>query len=273
MEVYALVGPSGTGKSHRALLVAQEYGISTLIDDGLLIQGSQIVAGSSAKREMTKLQAVRRAIFVDPVQAQDVREKLKIINPERLLVISTSRKMVARILQQLELPQPAHIILIEDIATREEIAEAREVRRREGKHVIPVPTIEVKKRFPGLLVAPLKVLFPRRVDSRIENVGEKSIVRPTFSYFGKLAIADAAIIMITNKLLEDVPGVRRALRTQINVWENQGVELNIDLQVVYGFELQPVLREVQAVIKEQVQYYTGLNVLRVNVTAKSIAMG
>ena len=150
MEVYALVGPSGTGKSHRALIVAQERGINTLIDDGLLIQDSRIVAGKSAKREPTRLQAVRRAIFVDPEQAREVKEKLAELAPERVLVISTSLKMIRRILERLELPPPAQVIQIEEIASPQEIAHAREVRRREGKHVIPVPTIEVKKKISRL---------------------------------------------------------------------------------------------------------------------------
>lgn len=37
-KVYAFVGPSGTGKSYRAQMVANENGISYIIDDGLLIK-------------------------------------------------------------------------------------------------------------------------------------------------------------------------------------------------------------------------------------------
>jgi ABC-type oligopeptide transport system ATPase subunit len=38
-KVFALVGGSGTGKSFRAKLVAQKYGIDFIIDDGLLDKG------------------------------------------------------------------------------------------------------------------------------------------------------------------------------------------------------------------------------------------
>ena len=51
MDVIALVGPSGTGKSHRALLVANQYKADIIIDDGLLIKDGKIIAGSSAKKE------------------------------------------------------------------------------------------------------------------------------------------------------------------------------------------------------------------------------
>ena len=36
MKVYAFVGPSGTGKSYRAQMVASEKGINFIIDDGLM---------------------------------------------------------------------------------------------------------------------------------------------------------------------------------------------------------------------------------------------
>ena len=66
MEVIALVGPSGTGKSHRALLVAHNNQADAIIDDGLLIKNGKIIAGKSAKREQNKVLAVKRAIFVLP---------------------------------------------------------------------------------------------------------------------------------------------------------------------------------------------------------------
>ena len=50
IKVYAFVGPSGTGKSYRAQMVASEKGINFIIDDGLLVDGNKIVAGESAKK-------------------------------------------------------------------------------------------------------------------------------------------------------------------------------------------------------------------------------
>ena len=119
MEVYALIGSSGTGKSHHAQAVAFREGINIILDDGLLIQGSRIIAGRSAKREPTKLQAVRRAIFMDPAHAEAVKAKLAEIAPERLLVITTSNRMFERIAERLELPQPTKIIAIEKWLARD----------------------------------------------------------------------------------------------------------------------------------------------------------
>ncbi len=49
VRVFALVGGSGTGKSFRAKLVAEKYGIEIIVDDGLLIRDQKILAGRSGK--------------------------------------------------------------------------------------------------------------------------------------------------------------------------------------------------------------------------------
>ena len=50
IRVYAFVGPSGTGKSYRAQMVAGENNIKYIIDDGLLVNDNEVVAGTSAKK-------------------------------------------------------------------------------------------------------------------------------------------------------------------------------------------------------------------------------
>ena len=69
MEVFALVGPSGTGKSHRATIVAHQFEAQAIIDDGLLIQGNRILAGASAKRQPTRIGAIKSALFMDDKHA------------------------------------------------------------------------------------------------------------------------------------------------------------------------------------------------------------
>ena len=43
MKVVAFVGPSGTGKSHRAIGIAHKNNCDAIIDDGLLIKGTKIL--------------------------------------------------------------------------------------------------------------------------------------------------------------------------------------------------------------------------------------
>ena len=55
IKVYAFVGPSGTGKSYRAQMVARDKNTHFIIDDGLLIKDNEVVAGVSAKKAPTKV--------------------------------------------------------------------------------------------------------------------------------------------------------------------------------------------------------------------------
>ena len=43
MKVYAFVGPSGTGKSHRAQMVAKMKKAECIIDDAILIKGNKVI--------------------------------------------------------------------------------------------------------------------------------------------------------------------------------------------------------------------------------------
>lgn len=105
MEVIALVGPSGTGKSHRALLVAHNNQADAIIDDGLLIKDGKIIAGKSAKREQNKVLAVKRAIFVLPGHAEEVRKAIEETKPVRILILGTSENMARKIAKALRLPE------------------------------------------------------------------------------------------------------------------------------------------------------------------------
>ncbi|HWR40384.1 MAG TPA: Asp23/Gls24 family envelope stress response protein [Patescibacteria group bacterium] len=273
MEVFALVGPSGTGKSHRALIVAHEHQIDTILDDGLLIKDSKIVAGSSAKKEPNKIQAVKRAIFMDPLHVAQVRQALDKLQPEKILVLGTSVNMVDKIVKVLKMPAISQYIRIEDIATRTEIAKARESRQKEGKHIIPVPTIELKPHFSGYLIDPLEIFFKKDRSPR-RRLGEKSIVRPTFSYYGKLFISDSAIAAIVDSVATSDIALTRA--QQINIRNSQdkekGISISLDVTIRYGEVIWTVVRNAQVRIKEMVEYMTGMMVKEVNIAVKKLSL-
>jgi uncharacterized alkaline shock family protein YloU len=274
MDIIALVGPSGTGKSHRALIVAHEHNADAIIDDGLLIQDSKIIAGYSAKKEPSKIKAVRRAIFMDPDHAQEVRKGIVRIHPKCILILGTSDNMVKRIIDVLELPPIKKTIRIEEIATQAEIKKARESRLKEGKHIIPVPTIELKPHFSGYLIDPLEIFFKKPQAARRRKLGEKSIVRPTFSYYGKLLVSDAAISAIVNYVATNNSGITRT--GQINIKNSQdkekGIFISLDVTIKYGCSLYDVVRQAQYRIKNSVEYMTGMAVREVNVSVKSLSI-
>ena len=77
ITVYAFVGPSGTGKSYRAGLVASENGINFIIDDGLFIKDNEIIAGNSAKKAPTKIETVKHALFMEDKEKEDILKAIK----------------------------------------------------------------------------------------------------------------------------------------------------------------------------------------------------
>ena len=193
IQVYAFVGPSGTGKSYRAQMVASEYNIRYIIDDGLLIKDNEVIAGESAKKAPTKIETVKEALFIDNSQAEEIKKALRKNKPESLLILGTSDGMIEKIRTNLELPELTKTIYITDVATDQEMEEAKRMRQVEGKHVIPVPTFEIKKDFSGYLLDPLQIFKSKGKDAK-PYISEKSIIRPTFSYLGNYTISDGVYI-------------------------------------------------------------------------------
>lgn len=272
MDVIALVGPSGTGKSHRALIVAHEHKVDTIIDDGLLIKDSKIVAGKSAKKEPSKIMAVRRAIFMEEEHAREVRDAIKEVAPNRILILGTSDNMVGKIAQILDLPAISQIVRIEDIATPAEIAKARESRLKDGKHIIPVPTIELKPHFSGYLIDPLDIFFKKSKATR-RKLGEKSIVRPTFSYYGKLLISDSAIARIVDHVATRDAALTRTSHIVIKYSRERekGISISLEVTIRYGNPIWDVSYQAQKRIKEMVEQMTGMVVREVNVAVKRLS--
>lgn len=280
MEVIALVGPSGTGKSHRALLVAHNNQADAIIDDGLLIKNGKIIAGKSAKREQNKVLAVKRAIFVLPGHAEEVRKAIEETKPVRILILGTSENMASKIAKALKLPEVSRFVHIEDIATQSEMDKARFHRLREGKHIIPVPTIELKPHFSGYLVDPINSLLKKRhEDGRRRHLGEKSIVRPVFSYYGKLIIDDWAIKAIVRKLLVDGENVTKVADVRIEHvykgdgevgFESAGIVIGCDVVISYGKHIPTLVQKLQTQVRKDVEYMTGMVVKKVNITIKAL---
>ena len=160
MDVYTLVGKSGTGKSFHAMNLCKKYNIEAIIDDGLFIYKNTVVEGVSAKRASTKIGAVKTALFLNDEMRDKVTAAINRKKPESILVLGTSDGMVDRIIDRLGLPPLAEDSLrrinIEDITTPEERAMAREQRDHLGKHVIPAPALQLKRSFAGYFMDPLR---------------------------------------------------------------------------------------------------------------------
>ncbi|MBE6352468.1 MAG: hypothetical protein E7060_05945 [Treponema bryantii] len=274
ITVYALVGESGTGKSFRSKLLAAEHGITTIIDDGLLIQDEKIIAGHSAKREKTYMGAVRAALFDDKEHRDDIAKVLKKSRIKKILILGTSEKMVSKIAMRLQLPQPTKIIHIEDIATREDIDKARKSRQVEGKHVIPVPSIEVKKNYPQIFSNSMhdffsKKLFFKNKNKKSGKMLEKSIVQPEFSKKGRVEISEAALTqMVMHCVAECDPEVK--IKKILIKTNNRGYKLIITIDVPFGTQLTGKIHKLQQFIIDKIETFTGILIEEVSIIIDKI---
>jgi len=270
--VVALFGPAGTGKSHRASVVANEVGAEVILDDGLLVAKGKILAGKSAKRESTRVAAIRRALLEDPEHASEIRRTLLDLAPDVLLVIGISENMIRRVTENLGLAPPSRFLTIEEFASPRQMRKARQIRTREGKHVIPAPTLEVRKSFPGYAVDPLRVFV--RVKEERPAPGqfvEKSVVRPTWSSLGRFYIEDIVLAAIAARAAVEADGVVRILQVKVDTPAAAAVHFELAISVEYGRYLPDVAEAVRDKVRTIVEHMTGLTCGAISVRVGGVA--
>ncbi|MDR1785830.1 MAG: hypothetical protein LBR23_05115 [Spirochaetaceae bacterium] len=269
VTTFALVGASGTGKSFRAKLLAQKYNIDVIIDDGLLIKEDKILAGHSAKREKTFLSAIKVALFDDKKHRDEVAKALQKLKAKKILILGTSEKMIQKIVLRLQLPAPETMIHIEEIATQEEIDKAIRSRNVEGKHVIPVPAIEIKRNYPHIFFDVVRVFQKRRAAGSGDKLYEKSVVRPEFSKKGRISISEAALTqMVMHCVAEYDPEVR--LKKLSIRSDQQGYRLIITVDVPFGVHLTGAIHHMQEYIIDNIEKYTGILIEEVSIVIDKI---
>lgn len=267
MKVYAFVGKSGSGKSHRAQMVAKEYGLNYIIDDAILIKDNKVLAGKSAKKADTKIASVRQALFSSPGQKEEIDRVRKKEEIDSILILGTSDGMVNEIVKNLGFPPIEKTIYIEDVATKEEIEKARSIRTLEGKHVIPVPTFEIKRDFSGYLLDSLQIFKKKKGEQ--PYISEKSIIRPTFTYIGEYNISTNVFKQIATHIVDITPEIHKASKIEIQKYE-EGIFVKVDVVIQYGANIKKTLLKLKQTIKAEIEKYTSVNVFDVIITAKGI---
>ena len=270
IKVYAFIGPSGTGKSYRAQMVANENHISYIIDDGLLINENDVIAGTSAKKAPTKIETVKKAIFVNDKDKNEMKKAIRKYKPKSILILGTSDGMVDKITENLGLPKPCKRIYIQDVATEAEMETAKRIRTTQGKHVIPVPTFEIKKDFSGYILDPLQI-FKFKGKGNDPYMTEKSIIRPTFSYLGNFTISDIVFRQIAEYLAKKSEGIYKVMRTRVES-TLEGPNIYMEVSIEYGYNILTTLREFKEKIKKEIEKLTTMNVQQVTIVAKGIHM-
>jgi uncharacterized alkaline shock family protein YloU len=262
IKVYAFVGAAGTGKSQRAQFVADYLDADYIIDDGLVIRRTAIVAGRSAKAERNQIRAIRRAMFEFDDHRKSVMDFFRKSPDCSVMVIATSEGMAERIIKKLELPSPTRVIHIEEVATPQEIARARKERQSKGQHVIPVSHVLVRKNFAGKMVGRLRVLW--RAKAPYE--GEKTIVRPPFSFYGEVHIEPEAIEQLVSYVASRVSQVAGGPVARVYSTAEEELCIDIDIRLSPGDRSIIAISElVRQRVARSVRYFSGLGVHNVNI--------
>lgn len=270
IQVYTLVGRSGTGKSFHAMELCRKNRIDGIIDDGLFIYQNTIIAGMSAKRSQTKIGAVKAALFIEEERCREVREAIAEKQPRSILVLGTSDEMVDKIIERLGLPplsaDSPRRIHIEDITTEEERAVARQQRDKLGKHVIPAPALQLKHNFAGYFMDPLRLLRGKDQGA----AAERTVVRPTYSYMGEYYVAEHVMDDIVNCVAQAMPAVSRVVYVSHGTLP-EAYELLVVIRMRKGYPLWETAGIFQTAVKDAVETMTAFNVVRVDVEVRGLA--
>ena len=270
MRVIGFIGSSGTGKSHRALWVAREQGLDYIIDDGLLIYENGIIAGKSAKKAPSRISSIKIALFHDEVHREQVKKAILDYAPKGILILGTSDAMVNKIAAALCLGEILERVYIEEVATPLEIEQAKNTRIKQGKHVIPVPAMEIKKQFSGYFLDPLQ-LFKRKGKAEFQKIGEKTVVRPTFSYYGKYTISDYAIYQVINHIVTSMPEMEKITRFRCNN-SPDGLFVDMDVIMVFGYSLVNAVKTAKESIANELDRFAGINLNNLMINVKNLVL-
>lgn len=271
MKVYAFVGTSGTGKSYRAQMVANSRNIKFIIDDGLLISENEVIAGVSAKKAPTKIETVKNALFQNEAKKKEIQKAIKKHKPDSILILGTSDDMVEKIAKNLNFEPISETIYIQDVATEDEMAMAKNIRVTQGKHVIPVPTFAIKKDFSGYLLDPLQI-FKSTGKGNAPYVSEKSIVRPTFSYLGNFTISDNVFKQIIEYVAENTEGIHKVYRTIVKKHQgyNDGIFIYTELVIQFGYNVLETVKKYKVKVLKEIDKLTSMNVLNIDIIVRGV---
>lgn len=273
--VYALVGGSGTGKSFRARLVAEKHKIRYIIDDGLLICEDRIVAGRSAKKAKYYITAIKVALFDDESHREKMVEAIRRENVESILLIGTSDKMVEKVRGRLHLPEFKQIIRIDDVSTEQEIEEARKNRQKHGRHVIPVPAIEVKRDYSAIFSDTIRVFFSG-FGHKKNGYFEKAVVKPDFHFNrkkeskrGSVKLAETALIQMIQHCVEEYDHHYSNNKIKI-ISTAKGYRLNLHITIPFGVNVIVKIEELREYVIESIERYTGIQIEELEIDVDEI---
>jgi len=136
---------------------------------------------------------------------------------------------------------------------------------------VPVPVVELKTHYTGYFIDPLRGFFSRHRAAEHEATS-KSIVRPAFSMYGKMRIADSALVDIVRLTVADIWEIKTISNIVVKVdgERTRSITINVDAVLFYGVVIREVMRLTQHRIKQRVEEMTAMNVAAVNIFVRRL---
>ena len=128
--------------------------------------------------------------------------------------------------------------------------------------------MQLKKQFSGYFLDPLQ-LFRRKGKGQFQNIGEKSVVRPTFSYIGNYTISDYAIYQLVNYNIVIMPQMEKVTRFRTSN-SPDGLYIDMDVIMVFGYNLLEAVKTARDQIIKELDRFAGFNVNAFNINVKSL---
>ena len=182
------------------------------------------------------------------------------------MILATSAGMVDKITGRLGLNPPARTIYITDIASETEIEAALRERREKKQHVVPVAKAQIQHNFAGKLVSQIRSFFRGRDKEEASN----TIVKPLFSFNGKVTIGTDAMLDMCRRLINESGHVKKIREIDLETYDDK-IELSVELDLTLGQESAlSIARHIQRHLHGGLSYFTGMDIRNVNIRVNEI---
>jgi hypothetical protein len=125
----------------------------------------------------------------------------------------------------------------------------------------------VRKNFAGKLVGQLRVFWK----SKDYSEGEKTIVRPPFSFYGEVHIEPEAVKQLVCFVATRTDQVSKV--TEVNIVQRKEDNLSIEIKISVTIG-EMTFMEIASSVKERVavsvRYFTGLNINNIDVIVSEV---
>ena len=221
--------------------------------------------------------AMRTALFNYDDHRESVKAAIAEYDPATLMIIGTSDRMTDLVADQLGIGPIEERIYIEDVTTPEEREIAKHFRQDEGEHVIPAPVGQLRRDFAGYFMDPIKSFINMARGNAVqddkktedEDPDDRTVVRPTFSYFGSFTISEQVIRDIIRIAAEKYDS-HIVVVDRMNNGKQQNMTVTIDVMAVRDPESVDKCIGLQKDVFDALSSMTAFTIESVNVRIRDI---